>query len=159
MKRRRFVRMKLVSIPSSPSTRRMVRTPSYYIHLPHHRSQISRTTVLLPTAPPSPPTQVSEYNQNQSTSIHPPTQTSPHVTQHTHPTSPPLTYKPTSSGHLHHRPIPPKPNISIRLPTFQQSHHPPGIRPCRKHPPHSLIPRHYRNVVRRISNKGRLHLS
>src|SRR6202522_3602413 len=99
MKRRRFWGMKLVSIPSSPSTRRMVRTPSYYIHLPHHRSQISRTTVLLPTAPPSPPTQVSEYNQNQSTSIHPPTQTSPHVTQHTHPTSPPLTYKPTSSGH------------------------------------------------------------
>src|ERR1700678_2288900 len=101
MKRRRFVRMKLVSIPSSPSTRHMVRTPSYYIHLPHHCSQISRTTVLLPTAPPSPPTQVSEYNQNQSTSIHPPTQTSPHVTQHTHPTSPPLTYKPTSSGHPH----------------------------------------------------------
>src|ERR1700678_41380 len=99
MKRRRFVRMKLVSIPSSPSTRRMVRTPSYYIHLPHHRSQILRTTVLLPTAPPSPPTQVSEYNQNQSTSIHPPPQTSPHVTQYTPPTSPPLTHKQTSSGH------------------------------------------------------------
>src|ERR1700678_296712 len=79
----------------------MVRTPWYYIHLPHHRCQISRTTVLLPTAPPSPPTQVSEYNQNQSTSVHPPTQTSPHVTQHTHPTSPPLTCKPTSSGHPH----------------------------------------------------------
>ena len=57
------------------------------------------------------------------------------------------------------KPIPPKPNISIRSPTFQQSHHSPGIRPCRKHPPHSLIPRHHRNVVRRISNKGRLHLS
>src|SRR6202522_316795 len=79
----------------------MVRTPSYYIHLPHHRSQILRTTVLLPTAPPSPPTQVSEYNQNQSTSIHPPTQISPHVTQYTHPTSPPLTCKQTSSGHPH----------------------------------------------------------
>src|ERR1700678_1619043 len=57
------------------------------------------------------------------------------------------------------KPIPPKPNISIRSPTFQQSHHSPGIRPCRKHPPHSLIPRHYRNVVCRISNKGRLRLS
>jgi hypothetical protein len=57
------------------------------------------------------------------------------------------------------KPIPPKPNISIRSPTFQQSHHSPGIRPRRKHPPHSLIPRHHRNVVRRISNKGRLHLS
>src|ERR1700678_2922350 len=76
----------------------MVRTPWYYIHLPHHRCQISRTTVLLPTAPPSPPTQVSEYKQNQFTSVHPPTQTSPHVTQHTHPTSPPLT---SSSGHPH----------------------------------------------------------
>src|ERR1700678_701070 len=57
------------------------------------------------------------------------------------------------------RPISPKPNISIRSPTFQQSHHSPGIRPCRKHPPHPLSPRHYRNVVRRISNKGRLRLS
>src|ERR1700678_4496651 len=57
------------------------------------------------------------------------------------------------------KPIPPKQNISIRSPTFQQSHHSPGIRPRRKHPPHSLIPRHHRNVVHRISNKGRLHLS
>ena len=57
------------------------------------------------------------------------------------------------------RPIPPKPNISIRLPTFQQSHHSPGIRPCRKHSPHSLIPRHYCNVIRRISKKGHLHQS
>src|SRR5271168_4526053 len=60
----------------------MVRTPSYYIHLPHHRSQISRTTVLLPTAPPSLPTQVSEYNQNQSTSIHPRPQTHAPKTKH-----------------------------------------------------------------------------
>jgi hypothetical protein len=57
------------------------------------------------------------------------------------------------------RPIPPKPNISIQSLTSQQSHHSPGIRPRRKHPPHSLIPRHHRNVVRRISNEGHLHLS
>ena len=57
------------------------------------------------------------------------------------------------------RPTPPKPNISIQSPPFQQFHHSPGIRPRRKHPPHSLIPRHYHNVLRRISNKGRLHRS
>src|SRR5271168_4898147 len=111
----------------------MVRTPSYYIHLPHHRSQTSRTTVLLPTAPPSPNIHTRLHRRSLANQ-HPPDIRTP-------------------------RPITPKPNISIRSPTFQQSHHSPGIQPCRKHPLHSLIPCHYCNVVRRISNKGRLHLS
>jgi hypothetical protein len=55
-------------------------------------------------------------------------------------------------------PIPPKPNIPSR-PTVQQPRRPPHIRPRRKHPPHPmnqthpLIPRHHRNVIRRILKK------
>ena len=55
--------------------------------------------------------------------------------------------------------IPPKPNIPIQSPTFQQPQHPPGMQPQRKHPPHPrsqihpLIPHHHRNVIRHIPKR------
>src|SRR5271168_3625143 len=164
MKRRRFVRMKLMLIPSSlfplhptygpnplvvhpPSSSPLPNianhgTTSKFPLLRRHRQPKSRNTtrtspppyICLPKPHPMSPNIHTRLHRCSLANQHPPEIRTP-------------------------RPIPPKPNISIRSPTFQQSHHSPGIWPCRKHPPHSLIPRHHRNVVRRISNKGRLHLS
>src|ERR1700678_1512319 len=105
----------------------MVRTPWYYIHLPHNRSQISRTTVLPPTAPRQPKarntTRTSPPPYIRLPKPHP---MSPNIHTRLHRRSLTNQHPPDIRPP---RPIPPKPNISIRLPTFQQSNHPPGLRP------------------------------
>src|SRR5271168_226117 len=161
-KRRRCVRTKLMSIPSSlfplhptygPNPLVLHPPPSSPLpNIANHSTTSHRSAV---TANPSLGTQPEPIHLHTSaypslTPCHPP-YTPDFTAAHLQNQHPPDIRTP--------RPIPPKPNISIQSPTFQQSHHPPGIRPCRKHPLHSLIPRHYRNVVRRISNKGRLRLS